>query len=124
MNPYIASIPMILLIVLIVSHTTWKMIKRRREIDKLSKETIQGIRLSLVSYLNKEFASTGEINEVKLYTKCRDIQDMYTGIVITTLMPKEFLTIDIVYGKHKSTITCHRRVPKWHRENNTKYEVV
>lgn len=124
MNPYIASIPMALLIVLIVSHTTWRTIKHRREIDKLSKETIQGIRLSLASYLNKEFASAGEIDEIELSVKCSDIQDMYTGITIIPQMSKEFLTIDITYGKHKGAITCHRKVPKWHKENNQPYLVI
>lgn len=124
MNPYLAALPMILLVVLIVTHQYYLKYKNKKAIKQANTEIVQAIRLNLVRYLNQELSVEKRIDPMKLQTKCKDIEDLYLDACIWTDVIMGFVTIDIRLEGIEAEITCYQEVPEWNRKHNQPYLVV
>ena len=123
MNPYLAGLPLILLVVLIVGHQYYLKYKNKKELQRVRQETVDGVRRSVVKYLNKELTQFRKIDPMKLHTKCKDIQEMYPGMRIWNDIIHGFVMIDIRYEGIEDSIECYQEPPSWYDGIERKYQV-
>lgn len=124
MNIYIASIPLIVFVILMVSVTIYFDLQRKRKQKKKLKETFFDVRAQLIKFINKQLREHERIYDRSLYYKLKAMEIQYSDIDFDLDVCDGLFTIQITADGLFTEINGYMEIPSWNKTNNVKYEVI
>lgn len=124
MNPYIASIPLVVFVILMISMNVYFDTRRKREQKKKLKETFFDVRAQIVKFINKQLKQNGRVYDRTLYYKLKAMEIQYSDIDFDLDVCDGLFTVQLTADGLFTEINGYIEVPSWNKTNNVKYEVI
>ena len=123
MNPYIASIPLVLLVVLMISFNVYFNLQRKRKQREEYKERFFKVRSRLIKYINRQLRDDGRVYNRALHYKLKYLEVEHPDIYFDMDINDGLFVITMEGGLLATEITGYMEIPSFNKENNITYEV-